>query len=497
MAGRRSVLPALAALLALAAVAQLSFGTNFVAPPSARAASQVQNNVAAAGVTAGLFLAEPAYANVWDDEIFPYSVTISFAIIWGIILGFVLLRLQEDRAVQHRETAVDLLREDLDAPARRALMDVSVYIDLSETRSLGGSPEAFSPDPDEDGQTKRDASVDVCGETRDRAGEPLNDVLAWLNVADLDEDDPHSAFFLPHTGDPAEQGENVAPFRRRPRRKSSNYCDGEHEAAPVGESADPEEEEAPQSGLAGDVYRKSPQQLSKVSYKNGDRPWEDFTLRGSRGPVLTHCVVLQPKKEMNSWGVTAGMSKHVYYSPGLECGRCQELVAKSEWCCAMMRIACASLEEAVRGESWPAEHGRAVQAGIKSGDLLVSINGKKDFAGLSASEILQRMRGGVTLVFLGFIGKWHAEVYEEIVFQPTTAPLLLAVPPEPGSCRPKLTLPQGDMGEVDEVDDSKDEAAASSQSSSQPSLQDVASDATPEDVMDTESCHVSIGHGSQ
>mmetsp|Transcript_133880 Transcript_133880/g.189195 ORF Transcript_133880/g.189195 Transcript_133880/m.189195 type:complete len:100 (+) Transcript_133880:68-367(+) len=95
MAGRRSVLPALAALLALAAVAQLSFGTNFVAPPSARAASQVQNNVAAAGVTAGLFLAEPAYANVWDDEIFPYSVTISFAIIWGIILGFVLLRLQE------------------------------------------------------------------------------------------------------------------------------------------------------------------------------------------------------------------------------------------------------------------------------------------------------------------------------------------------------------------------------------------------------------------
>ena len=57
----------------------------------------------------------------------------------------------------------------------------------------------------------------------------------------------------------------------------------------------------------------------------------------------------------------------------------------------------------------------------------------EDFAGLSASEILQRpagcngalkvlrkfllllsfscrMLGGVTLVFLGFIGKWHAEV---------------------------------------------------------------------------------------
>ncbi|CAE7935403.1 GIP, partial [Symbiodinium necroappetens] len=141
-------------------------------------------------------------------------------------------------------------------------------------------------------------------------------------------------------------------------------------------------------------------------------------------------------------------------------------------------------------------------AGIKSGDLLVSINGKKDFAGLSASEILQRMRGAVTLVFLGFIGKWHAEVrlntkecpcglqsempialgrpdaplqvYEEIVFQPTTAPLLLAVPPEPG-CREtwekwmKWTTPRKN---------------------------DVASDATPEDVMDpaldAESFQVSI-----
>eukprot|EP00437_Effrenium_voratum_P008166 CAMPEP_0181432928 /NCGR_PEP_ID=MMETSP1110-20121109/19024_1 /TAXON_ID=174948 /ORGANISM="Symbiodinium sp., Strain CCMP421" /LENGTH=127 /DNA_ID=CAMNT_0023556355 /DNA_START=57 /DNA_END=438 /DNA_ORIENTATION=+ len=116
MAGRRSVLPALAALLALAAVAQLSFGTNFVAPPSARAASQVQNNAAAAGVTAGLFLAEPAYANVWDDEIFPYSVTISFAIIWGIILGFVLLRLQEAFPEERRNVAVLL---DLDGPGVR------------------------------------------------------------------------------------------------------------------------------------------------------------------------------------------------------------------------------------------------------------------------------------------------------------------------------------------------------------------------------------------
>eukprot|EP00434_Breviolum_minutum_P006577 symbB.v1.2.005805.t1/scaffold341.1/size224985/8 len=50
----------------------------------------------AAGLAAGLLTAQPAYAGgIFWDEIFPYSVSISFAIIWGIILGFVLLRLQE------------------------------------------------------------------------------------------------------------------------------------------------------------------------------------------------------------------------------------------------------------------------------------------------------------------------------------------------------------------------------------------------------------------
>ncbi|CAL1169997.1 unnamed protein product [Cladocopium goreaui] len=53
---------------------------------------------------------------------------------------------------------------------------------------------------------------------------------------------------------------------------------------------------------------------------------------------------------------------------------------------------------------------RAEQAGVKTGDILVSINGRKDFAGLRAEEVLRRIYGPVTLVFLGFIGKWHAEL---------------------------------------------------------------------------------------
>jgi hypothetical protein len=54
--------------------------------------------------------------------------------------------------------------------------------------------------------------------------------------------------------------------------------------------------------------------------------------------------------------------------------------------------------------------GPAARAGVKSGDRLVSIDGKKDFIGLSATEVRMRMRAPATIVFLGFVGKLQAEV---------------------------------------------------------------------------------------
>jgi len=39
--------------------------------------------------------AAPAHAGILEDEIIPYAGASSFAILWGIVLGFVLLRLQE------------------------------------------------------------------------------------------------------------------------------------------------------------------------------------------------------------------------------------------------------------------------------------------------------------------------------------------------------------------------------------------------------------------
>lgn len=54
--------------------------------------------------------------------------------------------------------------------------------------------------------------------------------------------------------------------------------------------------------------------------------------------------------------------------------------------------------------------GTASRAGVKAGDRLVSINGKKDFSGLSADAVREMMQSPLMLVFLGFVGKLQAEV---------------------------------------------------------------------------------------
>eukprot|EP00929_Paragymnodinium_shiwhaense_P119112 TRINITY_DN909_c0_g3_i1.p2 TRINITY_DN909_c0_g3~~TRINITY_DN909_c0_g3_i1.p2 ORF type:complete len:110 (+),score=34.18 TRINITY_DN909_c0_g3_i1:79-408(+) len=100
----RAVLPAVAALaLALVFATRLAF----VSPHAA--AQEVQSPqtalrgaeapVATLGASsAGLFLAsapQPAHALLLQDEILPISFAVIGATLWGIVLGFVLLRLQE------------------------------------------------------------------------------------------------------------------------------------------------------------------------------------------------------------------------------------------------------------------------------------------------------------------------------------------------------------------------------------------------------------------
>mmetsp|Transcript_118616 Transcript_118616/g.236250 ORF Transcript_118616/g.236250 Transcript_118616/m.236250 type:complete len:123 (+) Transcript_118616:63-431(+) len=113
---RRSPLPA-AIVLTIGVVATWSFlATNnafVVAPDNGPAAAQSAGvavrgtstvteqkglplDVLALGVGAGLVEATPAQAyGIFYDELVPYASVTVFTIIWGIVLGFVLLRLQE------------------------------------------------------------------------------------------------------------------------------------------------------------------------------------------------------------------------------------------------------------------------------------------------------------------------------------------------------------------------------------------------------------------
>lgn len=226
-------------------------------------------------------------------------------------------------------------------------------------------------------------------------GDTLQSVIAWMTVADLGQDD------IIDQGSGGGDAEAIPPLPTR-ERKNSNYCNFEA----LDEVVDPDEEWNQRlrgTGAAGRL----------VAYESGDRPQDDLHLRGGAG-------------------------KRVVVS----------FVRRSS---------------------------RAEQAGVKTGDILVSINGRKDFAGLRAEEVLRRIYGPVTLVFLGFIGKWHAElrlsnqdscfcgldskvpiamgrpdaplqVIEEVVFQPSAAPLLLAVQP-PVHAHMMDAIP-GDLGDV-------------------------------------------------
>jgi hypothetical protein len=112
--------------------------------------------------------------------------------------------------------------------------------------------------------------------------------------------------------------------------------------------------------------------------------------------------------------------------------------------------------------------GNAFMAGVKAGDVLVSLNGKKDFKEMSAEALQDSLIAPLTLVFMGFCGKLQAEVrlnqkekecglssnakvpfgsvrtpvrvVDEVIFQPSGGTILLATlprtPSRPSGIRP-------------------------------------------------------------
>mmetsp|Transcript_61629 Transcript_61629/g.155628 ORF Transcript_61629/g.155628 Transcript_61629/m.155628 type:complete len:607 (-) Transcript_61629:46-1866(-) len=112
------------------------------------------------------------------------------------------------------------------------------------------------------------------------------------------------------------------------------------------------------------------------------------------------------------------------------------------------------------------EGGKAAKAGVQAGDVLVSIDGTKEFKGKSADAVHVSLRAPVMLVFMGFVGKLQAEVrlnykqklcglssqhqviygrpeapvqlIDEIVFQPSNATIFLATK-SPNAAKPPVS----------------------------------------------------------
>merc|ERR1719389_878270 len=96
----RATLPVLALLVAALFVSRVAF----VSPPASQQQQQssqialrgAEVPTAALGAAAGVLApAQPAHALLLQDEILSISFAIIGATLWGIVLGFVLLRLQE------------------------------------------------------------------------------------------------------------------------------------------------------------------------------------------------------------------------------------------------------------------------------------------------------------------------------------------------------------------------------------------------------------------
>lgn len=254
--------------------------------------------------------------------------------------------------------------------------------------------------------------------------DPLHDVMDWLVSADLGEDEPDKATVAPASGGPAVAG--------IPRRSSPSPTARAMVAKEATSPAPPPEPPAPPQ------FAPAPRTTS--SYCG--------TVEADPGP--------QVEPEEAEWDArqqqTGAAGRMVTYDMGDN--PTEDLVLRGA--CWRRKV----VASVVTG-------GKAAQAGVKAGDVLVSINGKKDFQAQSADMIHDSLAGPITLVFMGFVGKLEAEVrlnykqkvcglssqqqvvfgrpdapvqvMDEVVFQPGSATLILATRTANNSRTPVLT----------------------------------------------------------
>lgn len=90
------------------------------------------------------------------------------------------------------------------------------------------------------------------------------------------------------------------------------------------------------------------------------------------------------------------------------------------------------------------EDGKAQYVGIKAGDVLVSVNGSKDFQGKLANDVHASLCSPVILVFMGFVGKLQAEVRlnhrQKILGLSSTDPVFFGLPGSPAQLTDQIVF---------------------------------------------------------
>mmetsp|Transcript_13599 Transcript_13599/g.29954 ORF Transcript_13599/g.29954 Transcript_13599/m.29954 type:complete len:532 (-) Transcript_13599:87-1682(-) len=245
--------------------------------------------------------------------------------------------------------------EDMGGAERESMCSDSIFTKASRLERRKGEGEDMM-DSEASG-SQRTGSGEVMG------GSALSDLLEWLTAADYSSFPASETTYSsgPTYAPTYAQLPTRAPLRRQPANtpkepphQSKGFASSSSTDTGIPAVWCPGVKSSERDSQDEEDYEWRARQMRTgsvgrmVSYFEGDRPWDDVMLRGGGG---RHIVV-----------------------------------------------------------STVREGGQASKVGVKAGDRLVSVDGRKDLLHLPAEEISRRVVAPTVLVFLGFVGKLQAEV---------------------------------------------------------------------------------------
>jgi len=232
-----------------------------------------------------------------------------------------------------------------------------------------------------------EGSLSASGIVPDDINGPVGDLLEWLSSTDLTSDRRFASMetVLDLAEDTFSNDLDVlAPFstRRPPVPLSGDTCAGEDVVTDASPRACAQKPRSRRPKLARPSAKTTTGYGSHRSFDlspegqddQGDQEEKEWETRQQRNGIVGRLVIYPPTDNpQEDLKLRGGAGRHIVVA-------------------------------AVK------DNGRAAMAGVRVGDRLVSIDGKKDCLRLPAGIVHQSLQTMTKLVFVGFVGKLHAEV---------------------------------------------------------------------------------------